>query len=83
MPPKKKDVEGNLIKSRTDDENKAYIVEYTVTSRGVKRHLLTVFSLQPSRYLITLTAQAREENWPEAEPVVRAVLDSYKLNVLD
>lgn len=83
MPSKRNGVEGSLIETKTDDKNKAYIVEYNVTSRGVKRHLLTVFSLQPSRYLITLTAQAREENWHEVEPVVRAVMDSYKLTVLD
>lgn len=81
VPPKKKDIEGELISSTTDTAKNAYIFEYTVNSKGVKRHLLTVFSLQPGQSLLTLTGQAKEDTWPEVEPVIRAVIDSYALNL--
>lgn len=83
MPTKQKDLEGTLISSVLDTSKNAYIVEYTVTSRGVKRHLLTVFSLQPGRFLLTLTGQAQEENWPAVESLMRSVVDSYKIKLMD
>lgn len=72
-----------MISTTTDAGKNAYVIEYTITSKGTKRHLLTVFSLQPGRYLITLTGQALEDNWASSEAVLRAVADSYKLKFLD
>ncbi|PXF47117.1 hypothetical protein BWQ96_03059 [Gracilariopsis chorda] len=83
VPKRGKDIEGDLISTRTDTEKNAYVIEYTITSKGVKRHLLTVFSLQPGRYLLTLTGQALEDNWASSEPVLRAVTESYKLRILN
>lgn len=83
IPQTKKDIYGEVISTTTDSVNNAYVIEYAITSSGVRRHLLTVFSLQPGRYLNTLTAQAREENWVAREPVLRAVTNSFKLQLLD
>lgn len=83
IPRGRKDVEGKVISTRTDTAKNAYIVEYTISSGGIPRHLLTVFSLQPGRYLISLTGQTLEDNWRAQEPVIKAVADSYKLKVLD
>lgn len=79
MVPKGKDIDGEVLSTSTDSKNNAYLIEYTVNSKGVKRHLFTVFSLQPGQYLITLTGQTREENWQEREPVIKAVAKSYSL----
>lgn len=81
IPPTKKDIVGELISARMDSEKNAYIIEYTVTTKGVTRHLLTVFSLQPSTCLNTLTGQATAELWPKVESEIRAVADSYVLKI--
>lgn len=83
IPSGRKDVDGKVISTRLDSDKNAYIIEYTITSSGVQRHLLTVFSLQPGRYVLTLTGQAREDNWAAREPVMRAVTDSFILNKFD
>lgn len=83
VPRGRKDIDGKVISTRVDSEKNAYVVEYTITASGVQRHLLTVFSLQPGRYVLTLTGQAREENWAAREPVITAVTDSFILNKLD
>jgi len=58
----------------------AYVFEYTMRIKdGPTRRLLTVFSLQPGSWIITLTAQAREEEWPSVEKELRAAINSYKL----
>lgn len=76
-------MEGSLISSRLDTSKNAYVVEYLVTSRGVERHLLTVFSLQPGRALLSMTGQARAENWKACERPIRATVDSYNLRIDD
>lgn len=58
----------------------AYVFEYKMQIKdGPTRRLLTVFSLQPGSWIITLTAQAREEEWPSVEKELRAAINSYKL----
>ena len=79
MVPKGKDIDGEVLSTTTDSKNNAYLIEYTVDSKGTKRHLYTIFSLQPGQYLITLTGQSREENWDQREPVIKAVAKSYSL----
>ncbi|CAN8074044.1 unnamed protein product [Agarophyton chilense] len=83
IPKSGKDIEGSLIGYEDAPDKNAYVFEYTITSQGVKRHLLTLFSLQPGKYLLTLTGQAKEDNWKANEPVMRAVIDSYKLQIMD
>lgn len=83
IPRKGKDLDGELISVNMDTKKNAYVIEYTVTSKGVQRHLLTVFSLQPGRQLISLTGQAKADNWGAREAVIRAVADSYVLTPLD
>lgn len=83
IPRGQKDVDGKVISTRTDTEKNAYVVEYTITSNGVQRHLLTVFSLQPGRYLLTLTGQAKEDNWAARAATLKAVADSFVLTKLD
>ena len=67
-----------MLSTRTDTANNAYVIEYSINSRGEKRHLLTVFSLQPGRFLVTLTGQAKEENWGSREKDIRKVVETYK-----
>lgn len=81
VPREGKDIGGRLIQSRLDSTNNAYVIEYAISSRGVDRHLLTVFALQPGRYLVTLTGQAKENNWGRREGVLRAVTDSFHLDI--
>lgn len=76
-----KDIEGNVISSRVDSSKNAYVIEYTIKSGGVPRHLVTVFSLQPGRYLLTLTGQSLEGTWSAQEAVIKAVADSYQLKI--
>lgn len=83
VPRGRKDVDGTVLSATTDVKNNAYVIEYTITSSGIKRHLLTVFSLQPGRYVNTLTAQAREENWSVREKVMRDVVASFVSKPLD
>lgn len=83
IPRGQKGIEGKLISSRVDSEKNAYVIEYTITTSGVQRHLLTVFSLQPGRYLLALTGQALEDKWAARAPVMRAVADSFVLKKLD
>lgn len=83
VPSNSKDVSGEVITTRTDPRNNAYVIEYAITAKGVTRHLLTTFSLQPGRYLITLTGQTKNDNWGKQEPVIRAVADSYQLQIFD
>lgn len=73
---------GKVISSKIDLQNNAYVIEYTIESKGVNRHLLTVFSLQAGRYLVTLTAQAQVQNWENREAVFRDVIRSFKLRAL-
>lgn len=83
VPRKGKDIDGQVITTRVDARNNAYVIEYGIESMGVKRHLLTVFALQPGRWLLTLTAQAREEKWGKREDLFKTVADSFQLEVLD
>lgn len=57
----------------------AYVYEYTITQKGVKRHLYTIFSLNAGKYLNTLTGQSKEEVWSEVEPMIKAVADSFQV----
>lgn len=82
VPRKGKDIDGRVIATRVDTENNAYVIEYAIESMGVKRHLLTVFALQPGKWLLTLTAQAREENWGKRGELFKAVADSFQLGVV-
>lgn len=83
VPRKGKDIEGRVISTRVDVANNAYVIEYEIEARGVRRHLLTIFALQPGRSVLTLTAQAKDENWGKREGEFRAVADSFQLKTLD
>lgn len=83
VPRGKVGVDGAVISSIVDAKKNAYVVEYTIAARGVERHLVTVFALQPGRFLLTLTGQAKSENWPKQEAIMRAVTDSFALKILD
>jgi len=63
----------------------AYVCEYTITPGAdkEKRHLLTVFSLQPGRFIITLTAQTKEDDWEKNSALFRRVADSYRIKIMD
>lgn len=79
IPPKKNDIEGELVSSKIDSMRNAYVYEYTITQKGVKRHLYTIFSLNAGKYLNTLTGQSKEEVWSEVEPMIKAVADSFQV----
>lgn len=83
VPKGRKGIDGQVISTRVDSSKNAYVIEYTITSAGVARHLITVFSLQPGRYLLTLTGQAKEENWAKNEAVLKSIADSFVLNKFD
>lgn len=85
VPTGEKGVSGDVIAARLDSGKNAYVVEYTlkVGEDAPVRHLLTVFSLQPGRYLLTLTGQTTEDLWAKEKDTLRAVADSYKLRYLD
>jgi hypothetical protein len=79
-------VAGNkVIRVDKSPEDNAYVIEYQLKPAGDAplRHLITIFSLQPGRYLCTATVQAREENWAGKEQMFRAVVGSYALKLRD
>lgn len=81
--PTGKDVDGKVISAKVDTAKNAYIIEYLITSKGIERHLLTVFSLQPGRWLLTMTGTAKEANWKEREADIRKAVDSYSIRLMD
>lgn len=85
MPDGQKGVSGDIISAEMDAKKNAYIVEYTlkVGEDAPVRHLLTVFSLQPGRYLLTLTGQTTEDLWASEQKTLREVAASYKIEYLD
>ncbi len=85
MPDGQGGVQGKLISAELDTKKNAYVVEYTITpsENEPSRHLLTVFSLQPGRYILTLTAQTTEDLWAQEEPLLRRVTDSYQIKLLE
>lgn len=82
---KKSGVIGEVIAADLNTKMNAYVCEYTITpgTGKEKRHLLTVFSLQPGRFIITLTAQTKEDNWENNSPLLRRVADSYRIKIMD
>lgn len=79
-----KGVDSEMVAVAKRPADNAYVFEYKMRVRdGPTRRLLTVFSLQPGRWIITLTAQAREEEWPDVERELRAAVDSYRLLQVD
>lgn len=75
-----KGVDAQMVSVAKRPADNAYVFEYTMKVKdGPMRRLLTVFSLQPGQSIITLTAQAREEEWPSVESELRAAIDSYRL----
>lgn len=77
-----KDSGGKVLGVKEDTERNAYIVYYRLKKGGDDgswMRLLTVFSLIPSRYIVTVTAQAREDKWGEVEEDMRKCVDSFRL----
>jgi len=82
---KKSGVSGEIITAELNSKMNAYVCEYTITPGAdkEKRHLLTVFSLQPGRFIITLTAQTKEDDWEKNSALFRRVADSYRIKIMD
>lgn len=72
----------NKVFSVTNDvKNNAYVIDYQLKPPGDRpiRRLLTVFSLKPGQYIITLTCQAPATFWPSKSETMRKVVDSFRL----
>lgn len=78
-------VYGELISAVQDTAKNAYVVEYTITPSkfAIKRHLITVFSLQPGRFILTLTGQTTDDRWKDEEALLRSVAESYKIQLFE
>ena len=77
-------IKGEVIAASQDSSKNAYIVEYTLQPKDLeKRHLLTVFSLQPGRFLLTLTTQTSEDRWQQESDLFKQIVASYKLKLRD
>lgn len=83
--PSGKGVEGEVISAQLDAVKNAYVIEYTITPSkdDATRHLITVFSLQPGRFLLTLTAQTTQDMWSKEQDLLRRIADSYQIKYLE
>ena len=77
-----KDNGGEVLGAKEDGKKNALVVSYRLRKGrkdGEVVRLLTVFSLIPSRYIVTLTGQADDKNWKDVEDDIWRCLNSYQL----
>lgn len=77
--------ENKVFSVKNDLKNNAYVIDYQLKPPGNRsvQHLLTVFSLKPGTYIVTLTCQTSESNWTTKQEELRKVIDSFHLNLDD
>jgi len=73
-----KEVSGkmNKVTARPD----TYIFDYQIKPPNQpEKHLITLFTIRPGQYIVTLTAQANAENFAAQETQIRSIVDSFSL----
>jgi len=76
-----KEVNGKMNKVTAKPDTYIFDYEIKPPSQPEKR-LITLFTIRPGQYIVTLTAQSNAENFAEHETQIRSIVDSFSLGKL-
>ncbi|KAJ8902930.1 hypothetical protein NDN08_006248 [Rhodosorus marinus] len=73
-----KEVTGKMNKVTAKPDT--YIFDYQIKPPNQpEKHLITLFTIRPGQYIVTLTAQSNAENFAAQETQIRSIVDSFSL----
>lgn len=66
-----------------DTKPSRYIFDYSITPPNQpEKRLLTLFTIRPGQYIVTVTAQCNAENFANEEPQLRQIITSFAMREL-